>query len=102
MDNELDGRLRRLETAQADHAEQLRRLVDGQERVHRTLAELVRLMTAPDEEAVKLHDVLASLIKVIAVNTATLRVLQRSLTGQSGEEPSDDGPSDGAPSDGGA
>ncbi len=87
MDNELDGRLRRLETGQADQAEQLSRLVDGQERVHQTLTELVQLMTEPDEEAVKLHEVQASLIKVIAVNTATLRVLQRSLTSQSDEEP---------------
>jgi hypothetical protein len=30
MDNELDGRLRRLEAIQADQAEQLSRLVDGQ------------------------------------------------------------------------
>ena len=68
-------------------AEQLNRLADGQERVQQTLAELVRLMTEPDEKAGKLHVVLASLIKVIAVNTATLQTLQRSLTGRSDQEP---------------
>ena len=87
MDNELEGRLRRLETGQADQTEQLRRLVDGQERVHQTLTDLVQLMTEPDEEAVKLHEVLASLVKVIAVNTATLQAWQRSVTGQADEEP---------------
>ena len=86
MDNELDGRLRRLEAGQADQAEQLNRLTDGQERVHQTLTELVRLMMEPDEEAGKLHVVLASLVKVIAVNTATLQMIQRSLTGRPGQE----------------
>ena len=87
MDNELDGRLRRLETGQADQATQLSRLVDGQERVHQTLTELVRLMTEPDEEAVKLQEVLASLVRVMAENSATLRRLERRLAGQSNEGP---------------
>jgi hypothetical protein len=87
MDNELDGRLRRLEAGQADQAAQLLQLMGAQERIHQTLGELVQLMTEPDDEAMKLYEVLGSLAKVIAVNTATLRVLQRSLTGQSNDEP---------------
>ncbi len=87
MDNELDGRLRRLEARQADQAAQLLQLVGGQERIHRALPELVQLMTKPDEEAMRLYEALDSLTKVIAVNTATLRILERSLTGQSDEEP---------------
>ena len=87
MDNELDGRLRRLEAGQAEQAGQLSRLVDGQERVHRTLTELVRQMTEPDGEAIKLHEVLASLVEAIAANTATLRRLQRGSTGNTDAEP---------------
>lgn len=87
MDNDLDGRLRRLEVGQATQADRLSRLVDGQERVHQTLAELVRLMTEPDEDAVKLHEVLASLINAIAVNTASLQRLERRFAGNTDEEP---------------
>ncbi len=86
MDNELDGRLRRLEAGQAGQAEQLSRLVDGQGRVDRTLTELVRLMTEPDGEAIKLHEVLASLVEAIAANTATLQRLERGSTGNTNEK----------------
>jgi hypothetical protein len=79
MDNELDGRLRRLEAIQADQAEQLSRLVDGQERIHRTLTELARLMTEPDDDAV-LHSVLASLVRAIEANTSTLNDLAQNFS----------------------
>jgi hypothetical protein len=79
MDNELDGRLRRLEAVQADQAEQLSRLVDGQERIHRTLTELARLMTEPDDDAV-LHSVLASLVRAIEANTSTLNDLAQNFS----------------------
>ena len=79
MDNELDGRLRRLEAIQADQAKQLSRLVDGQERIHRTLTELARLMTEPDDDAV-LHSVLASLVRAIEANTSTLNDLAQNFS----------------------
>jgi hypothetical protein len=79
MDNELDGRLRRLQAIQADQAEQLSRLVDGQERIHRTLTELARLMTEPDDDAV-LHSVLASLVRAIEANTSTLNDLAQNFS----------------------
>ncbi len=79
MDNELDGRLRRLEAVQADQAEQLSRLVDGQERIHQTLTELARLMTEPDDDAV-LHSVLASLVRAIEANTSTLNDLAQNFS----------------------
>jgi hypothetical protein len=79
MDNELDGRLRRLEAVQADQAEQLSQLVDGQERIHRTLTELARLMTEPDDDAV-LHSVLASLVRAIEANTSTLNDLAQNFS----------------------
>ena len=79
MDNELDGRLRRLEAVQADRAEQLSRLVDGQERIHRTLTELARLMTEPDDDAV-LHSVLASLVRAIEANTSILNDLAQNFS----------------------
>jgi hypothetical protein len=79
MDNELDGRLRRLEAGQADHATQLSRLADGQERIHRTLTELARLMTEPDDDAV-LHSVLASLVRAIEANTSTLNDLAQNFS----------------------
>ncbi len=79
MDNELDGRLRRLEAVQADQAEQLSRLMDGQERIHRTLTELARLMTEPDDDAV-LHSVLASLVRAIEANTSTLNDLAQNFS----------------------
>lgn len=79
MDNELDGRLRRLEAGQAGQAEQLSRLVDGQERIHRTLTELARLMTEPDDDAV-LHSVLASLVRAIEANTSTLNDLAQNFS----------------------
>jgi hypothetical protein len=79
MDNELDGRLRRLEAVQADQAEQLSRLVDGQERIHRTLTELARLMTEPDDDAI-LHSVLASLVRAIEANTSTLNDLAQNFS----------------------
>lgn len=86
MDNELDGRLRRLEAGQADQATQLSRLADGQERIHRTLTELARLMTEPDGEASKLQEVLTSLIEAIAANTATLQRLERGSAGNTNEK----------------
>ncbi len=79
MDNELDGRLRRLEAGQADQATQLSRLADGQERIHRTLTELTRLMTEPDDDAV-LHSVLASLVRAIEANTSTLNDLAQNFS----------------------
>jgi hypothetical protein len=79
MDNELDGRLRRLEAGQADQATQLSRLADGQERIHRTLTELARLMTEPDDDAV-LHSVLASLVRAIEANTSTLNDLAQNFS----------------------
>ena len=79
MDNELDGLLRRLEAVQADQAEQLSQLVDGQERIHRTLTELARLMTEPDDDAV-LHSVLASLVRAIEANTSTLNDLAQNFS----------------------
>ncbi len=79
MDNELDGRLRRLEAGQAEQAGQLSRLVDGQERIHRTLTELARLMTEPDDDAV-LHSVLASLVRAIEANTSTLNDLAQNFS----------------------
>ncbi len=79
MDNELDGRLRRLQAIQADQAEQLSRLVDGQERIHRTLTELARLMTEPDDDAV-LHSVLASLVRAIEANTSILNDLAQNFS----------------------
>jgi hypothetical protein len=79
MDNELDGRLRRLEAGQADQSEQLSRLLDGQERIHRTLTELARLMTEPDDDAV-LHSVLASLVRAIEANTSTLNDLAQNFS----------------------
>jgi len=87
MDNELDGRLRRLEAIQADQAEQLSRLVDGQERIHRTLTELTRLMTEPDGEAPKLQEVLTSLVAAIAANTAALQRLERGSASNANEKP---------------
>ena len=85
MDNELDGRLRRLEAGQADQVERLSRLLDGQERADRTLTELVRLMTEPDGEAIKIHEVLAKLVEAIAVNTAALQRLRQGSIGNTGE-----------------
>jgi hypothetical protein len=79
MDNELDGRLRRLQAIQADQAEQLSRLVDGQEHIHRTLTELARLMTEPDDDAV-LHSVLASLVRAIEANTSILNDLAQNFS----------------------
>jgi hypothetical protein len=87
MDNELDGRLRRLEAGQADQTAQLSRLADGQERIHRTLTNLARLMTEPDGEAPKLQEVLTSLIAAIAANTAALRQLERGSAGNTNEKP---------------
>lgn len=79
MDNELDARLRRLEAGQADQGKHLMRVTDELEHIRRTLSDLVRLMTQPDEDATKLHAVLASLAQAIGDNTATLQELERSL-----------------------
>jgi hypothetical protein len=55
--------------------------------MHRTLTELVRQMTEPDGETIKLHEVLASLVEAIAANTAVLRRLQGGSTGNTDAEP---------------
>jgi uncharacterized protein YicC (UPF0701 family) len=68
----LDKRLQRLEANQ-------QQIHDLQQRVLEALMELAALMQKPDEEGEKLHEVLAQLVTVIGINTATLQDLKSAI-----------------------
>ena len=77
MDNELDGRLRRLEVGLEKQHELLDRQATQQEQTHRLVLELKQLMTAPEPEGLPLGALLAQLVdginnsNVIARQTLT-------------------------------
>ena len=79
MDNELDQRLSRLEAGQAKQGEHLMQLLEDQQRMLRALTDLTALMKEPDEDGVKLQDVLTQLATVIGSNTATLASLEKAI-----------------------
>lgn len=62
MDNELDGRLRRLEAGLEQQHELLDRQATQQDRTYRLVLELKQLMTAPEPEGLPLGVLLAQLV----------------------------------------
>lgn len=79
MDNELDGRLRRLEAGQGEQGDQLTRLVAGQEELRRAVLSLTQLLTAADPEGQAMHALLKDMTAAIERNTTTLEARRCAL-----------------------
>ena len=86
MDNELDGRLRRLEVGLEQQRELRDRQATQQERTHGLVLELKQLMTAPEPEGLPLGVLLAQLVDGINNNIAiagqTLTAIEALATSQ--------------------
>ncbi len=65
MDNDLDGRLRRLETAMDRHGKVLDGIAARQEQTFVVMRELLMLMTKTEPDGPPLHEQLAQIIAVM-------------------------------------
>lgn len=70
MDNELDGRLRRLETVLEAQRDMLDAQAAQQGQIHTLLKALVSVVMKPEPDGPPLHELLAQLIQVVGRNNA--------------------------------